>query len=103
MCKENCEEKCCSAEGKSCCCSEKGCDCGGEHSEHATMIMQLANEAWTELLKEKMKSAFEKALGDKLNKVAQVGVEASTGYWQNKMKVGIACAEFEEKLKKAMM
>ena len=100
MSKECCEgNNCCSAEES----SKNKCECGGEHSEHAMKIMLLAHEAFGELLKDKMKSAFEKAMGDKISKMAQVGVEASTAYWQNKMKVGMACAEFEEKLKKSMM
>ena len=67
------------------------------------MIMGLANEAWTELMKEKMKHAYEKATGDKMNKIAQVGVDACLAYWNNEMKDKAAFAEFEEKLKKAMM
>ena len=64
--------------------------------------MQLANNAWEELMKEKMKAAYEKAIGERMNKVAQVGIEASIAYWSNKMKEKSSWDEFEEKLRKAM-
>ena len=69
----------------------------------SAMIMGLANEAWGELMKEKMKASYEKAMGDKMNKTAAIGVEMCMAFWGNKMKEGAAIAEFEEKLRKAMM
>ena len=96
--KECCDEtNCCSSDAQECCTES----CGDEKS-HSDMIMQLANEAWAELMKEKMKSAYEEAVGDRMNKVAKIGVEACMGYWQNKMRSEAASAEFEEKLAKAM-
>ena len=96
---ECCEDKCCSAGKESCCCE---CSCS-ESNDLSKMIMQLANEAWGELMKEKMKAAYDKAVGDKMNKAAQVGVEASMAFWSGKMKEKASFAEFEEKLKKAML
>ena len=96
---ECCEEKCC--EAKECCsesCNESSCE-----ESKGDMMMNIANEAWEELMKEKMKSAYEKSIGDKMNRTAMVAVEACIAYWGNKMKEKAACAEFEEKLKKAMM
>lgn len=93
------EGKCCEDGGNSCCCNES-CE---ESMDHGKMIMQLANEAWAELMKEKMKAAYEKTMGEKMNKVALVGVEACIAYWTQKMKEEGACHEYSEKLKKAMM
>ena len=39
----------------------------------------------------------------KMDRMAQVGVEACIAYWNNQMKDKASFAEFEEKLKKAMM
>ena len=90
------EESCCTAKSAECCCEE-------ESKSMGKMMMDLANEAWSELMKEKMKASYEKAVGDKMNKAAQVSVEACMAYWNNKMKEQASCAEFEEKLKRAMM
>ena len=100
------EEKCCETGNE--CCEDSKCGCGSEcscdsGSSKAGMIMGLANEAWAELMKEKMKAAFEKIKGDKMDKVAQIGVEACMAYWGNKMKDKASFEEFEEKLNKAMM
>ena len=84
------------------CCSHKDC-CEDSSMDHAKMMMDLANEAWSELMMDKMKIVYEKAMGDKMNKMAAVGVEACIAYWTNKMKEKGSCAEFEDKLKKAMM
>ena len=97
---EECNEGSC-CESSSDCCESKGC-CEQEKGM-GVMVMRLANEAWEELMKEKMKSAYEKAMGDKMNKTAQIGVEACMMYWGNKMKGKMAWMEFEEKLNKAMM
>ena len=66
------------------------------------MMMGLANEAWSELMMDKMKAAFEKAKGQKMDKVAHISVEACMAYWANKMKSKEAWAEFNEKLMQAM-
>ncbi|MEK6983627.1 MAG: hypothetical protein AABX33_03565 [Nanoarchaeota archaeon] len=102
MGQECCGEKSCSEEKDACCCSAKECCCNN-NEDHGKMVMELANEAWSELMKEKMKTAYEKAMGEKMNKVAQVGVESCIGYWTNKMKEKHSWDEYEDKLKKAMM
>ena len=96
---ECCEENCCSSGKESC-----GCECScGEKNNVSKMILKLANDAWSELMKEKMKAAYEKETGDKMSKAAHVGVEASIAFWSGKMKEHASFAEFEEKLRKAMM
>ena len=95
-----CDEKCCSS--KSCECNES-CGCSSEETSKSAYMLKLADEAWSELMKEKMKESIEKMVGDKMNKTAQVSVEASMAYWSNKMRNEAAWAEFEEKLRKSMM
>ena len=99
------EEKCCETNDSCCEDSKCGCEneCSCESNNMATMIKGLTNEAWSKLMKEKMKAAYEKAIGPKMDRMAQVGVEACIAYWNNQMKDKASFAEFEEKLKKAMM
>jgi hypothetical protein len=91
-------EECC--EG-TCECTEEGCSCDKERFQSA-MVMGLANAAWAELMKEKMKKAYEKAIGAKMDKIAALGVEANLDYWKGKMQEKSKWADFDEKLKKAM-
>ena len=103
---ECCEESKCGCGSESSCCeSSCGCNdscCDSEMSK-GKMFMNLAEEAWMELMKEKMKAAIEKASGPKMDKAAQVAVEASIAHWADKKKKEAVCAEFEEKLHRAMM
>ncbi len=96
-----CEESCKSGCGSDCSCGNEGC-CKEEMSK-GEMFMDMANEAWHELMKEKMKHAYEKAIGEKMSKAAAVSVEACMAYWSQKMKNEASCAEFEDKIRKAMM
>jgi hypothetical protein len=65
-------------------------------------MMGIADEVWEELMKDKMKKAFEKARGEKMDKAAGLAVEASISYWEGKMKEKAKWSEFEEKLKSVM-
>ena len=97
-----------------CSCNEEGCSCGSENcsckkdncceseKSHSAMIIDLANSAWAELMKEKMKKAYEKTMGGKMDKIAALGVEANIDFWQGKMKEKAKWSEFEEKLNDAM-
>lgn len=96
---ECCEQSC----NTSCCDSGCGKDSCCEDESKGKMFMGLANEAWSELMKEKMKAAYQKAIGDKMDRAAAISVEACMAYWKHKMTSEAACAEFEEKLMKAMM
>ena len=67
------------------------------------MMMHIANEAWEELMKEKMKAALEKVKGAQMDKAAQVAVEATMAYWAGKKREEASYSEYEDKLHKAMM
>ena len=66
-------------------------------------MMILANQAWEDLMKEKMKMAYEKMIGDKMNKSAQASVEGCMAFWNDKMKSKASRAQFESNLDKVMM
>ena len=96
-CEDNkCEikEKHCHEKKKSCCSS--GC-------EMTDMLMRQADQAWNEVVVEKMKEHFKANLGEKIDQIAAAGVKASTTYWQNKMKAKAEMHQEFENIKKAMM
>ena len=94
---ENCETgKCESESKKKQCHHNSGC-------EMTDGMLRLADEAWEELVKEKMKKIFEEHNGEKMNKVAQASVEAATAFWQTKMEGMSRCHESKEKIKAAFM
>ncbi|MBI5391194.1 hypothetical protein HZB02_06920 [Candidatus Woesearchaeota archaeon] len=112
MGKECCGQGCCEdKEGKENCCSgeeHEGCcegscndDCG--EMEMAKVMMGLANRAWGELMVDKMKKAYEKSSGAKMDKATEVAVEACMAFWNNKMRDKASWEAYEDKLKKAMM
>ena len=92
--KQCCSEESCSAE--SCCEESTGC-------EMTDMMLKLADEAWSELMKEKMKAAFESERGEKMDAVAKAVVNASIGKWEYKMLGKAKCNEHKEKIKQAFM
>ncbi|MFH1394454.1 MAG: hypothetical protein ABII71_03715 [Candidatus Micrarchaeota archaeon] len=71
---ECCKDECCSDD----CCGEKG-------HEMPVMMMHMAHAAWNELMVEKMKAAFEKKNGARMEKAAQVAADHSTAFWNARM------------------
>ena len=49
------------------------------------MMKDLSMEAYSELLVEKMKAAYEKKMGKRLDRIAEVAVDHAIRYWASKM------------------
>lgn len=58
------------------------------------MMLSLADAAWAELMKEKIKILFEKERGSNMDKVAEVATKASMEFWAKKMSGTEADEEF---------
>ena len=90
---------------------EHGHECGSGHGhceceeedDMASQMLELADEAWGELLKEKIKKLLEKNQGAKLDKLAEICYEGAHEYYTGKFGEKAKWAEFEEKLNAAMM
>jgi len=80
--------------GCNCGCSSCTCGCCGKVDE----FVNLAKSAHHELLKQKMKAAFEAKIGKKMDKVANVVVEAALVCMKDKMAERQAHEDFEKKL-----
>ncbi len=74
------EKTCCSEEKESTCCGEEK-DCGS-HSEE---MMELAHQAWEDLMMDKMKVHYEAQKGESMDKVAKISVEACSEFWKHKI------------------
>lgn len=95
----------CSTENNSCDTNKNSCDSGSKKSSGECTIAEdlvcLAKEAKHELLKEKMKKVLEAKIGKKLDRVAEVAVDAALACMQHKMAAHEACKDYEQKLSAA--
>lgn len=93
--------------GSSCSC---GCGCGcGSHAHHhhddeggchcAEKFLEIADEAWAEVLKEKIKSKIIAKKGEHLEKLAELVAIANGEKWKHKISAKMKCGEFKDNLK----
>lgn len=85
-----------------------GCGCGcrsGSHHHHdedcncAEKFLELADEAWKEVLKEKIKAKIIAKKGEHMDKLAEIVAKANGEKWKNKITAKVQCHEFKEQLK----
>lgn len=62
---------------------KSGCATGCDVTD---MVLNIAHDAWEELMREKMKAHYEKNMGEKMDKTAEAAVLATMSHWKNKMK-----------------
>lgn len=61
-------------------------------------IKKLANEAWAELLKDKIKKQFEIKVGERMDKIAEIAADASIECWKHKIEAKEVYKDYENKL-----
>lgn len=110
----------CQCQRQPCSCSKCGCSCGsqktttcgcscsqcqsqgevcGEHGHsHAKKFLELADQAWMEVLKEKIKEHI-KANSKHIDELARLVAEANQERWKKKIEAKSCCCCFEDKLK----
>lgn len=87
-----------------------GCKCGcgdnyhhhhhdGESCDCAEKFLHLADEAWVEVLKEKIKAKIISKKGEHLEKLADIIAKANCEKWKTKIASKHNCNEFKEDLK----
>lgn len=106
------KQSCCGSSGYGCqtskgcgssnggCSSHQSCEDHSHHSgcDFSHKLIALADQAWMEVLKEKIKKEIE--LNDhKIGEVARIVAAANHDRWQRKMAKKQACASFEDQLK----
>lgn len=73
-------------------------DCCNMHEE----MLALADEAWMELMKEKMKAEIDRVSGAHMEKVAKLVTETNFAKWSDLIKGKAKCNEYKDNLKKLM-
>lgn len=90
-----------------------GCGCGskghGYHHHHheeeeggcscAEKFLQIADEAWTEVLKDKIKAKILAKKGDHIEKLAEIVAMANGEKWKHIISAKTKCHKFKDELK----
>lgn len=93
-------------------CSKEGigsCGCGNRIHPHyhnsegschcAEKFLEVADEAWKEVLKEKIKAKIIAKKGEHIEKLAEIIAIANGEKWKHKISAKTKCNEFKENLK----
>jgi hypothetical protein len=89
-----------------CCSHDKNChenhhhECchHHEHEDFAKQLLEMADEAWMEVLKEKIKEEIRSTSGSHLEGLAKIVSEANSLRWKNKLSSQKECSQFKEKI-----
>lgn len=96
-CQEGAATQCCSTG----CCG--GQSCKDEQGSHAQKLLNLADEAFKELLKEKIKQELEKTSGAKLAALGKALAEANLRRHGHEIQGKLACKEVEGQLQSLLV
>lgn len=86
------------------------CGCGGHGHHHyhdhgeegckcAEKFLEIADEAWKEVLKEKIKAKIIAKKGEHIEKLAEIIAMANGQKWKSKISAKKNCHEFKDSLK----
>ncbi len=93
-------EQCCSTE--SCATTQKSdSDCGCGCDMHEKLLL-LADDAWMELLKEKIKAEIDKSNGQHMDKIAKLVADTNCDKWGHMIQAKVKCNEYQDNLKALM-
>lgn len=106
------EDSCCGHEKNSCheqsCCCQKNCSCPCHSHEddckknHADKLLCLADQAWMEVLKDKIKQEILKNSGEHLDGLAKLVASYNSKRWRDKIEAKKGCCDFDEQLRNLM-
>lgn len=96
-------EGCCSTDKESCSQHECPCCCHKQQSHEHTCnwtekFLELADDAWMEVLKEKIKKHIESTSGQNLDQLTKLISEANQARWHSKMASKKGCDDFKHRL-----
>ncbi len=93
-------DECCSEHE---CCHEESCEhhhhhAHEHHDDFAHQLLDMADEAWMELLKEKVKEQIKTSSGAQLDQLAKLVSEANHVRWKHKMGLQKDAQTYQDKL-----
>jgi hypothetical protein len=94
----SCEDTCHSHKTCSCCCHKNGNGHNHDECDMSDFLIELADCAWSEALKEKMKEYILSTQGDRMAELAKIVAEGNNQRWKHKMEKKQGCSDFKEKL-----
>lgn len=81
------------------CSTDCKCSCHQhDYSHFSDQLLAMADEAWMELLKEKIKEKIEEQTGKHLDQLASLVATANHARWNNKIESSKAKGEYKEKI-----
>ena len=93
MSQECTEGRCCTTTGNT------NCNSGDECCDLPEKLIALADEAWYEVVKAKLKKEIESSCGDKLDKLAKIVAETNNKRWAHKIEGKVTCEEYKNSIK----
>lgn len=89
----------------SCCCCHGHNEChenhhGSEQGDFAHQLLEMADEAWMEVLKDKIKHQIETSSGKHLDQLAKLVADSNHIRWKHKMQGYKVCDEYKESILK---
>lgn len=84
--------------GCGCGCSECKCACHQKEGCFSDQLLEMADEAWMELLHEKIKKHIESISGKELDKLAAIVSKANHARWKEKMDICKTKDDFKEQI-----
>lgn len=96
----HCEHDSCKSEKDCACCNGT---CSHHHHHHHTQdfaheLLEMADEAWMEVLKEKIMQQIESSDGKHLDELAKLVCDSNKTRWKNKLGANKSVSEFREKI-----
>lgn len=95
----NCGSKGC---GCGCGCGSKSCQCLCHHTKYADQLLQLADEAWMEVVKEKIKDEIRQHSSESVNQLAKLVAASNNARWKDKLQAKKDQEDFETQLRNAL-
>jgi GTP-dependent phosphoenolpyruvate carboxykinase len=73
-----------------------------ENYDFTKVLLELADEVWMEVLRDKIKEQIISSNGKHLDKLAATVAEANNARWKSKMAAKKMCHEYKDKIEQAL-
>ena len=92
----------CGSKKCNCCCGCKDCQCSCHQTKYADQLLHLADEAWMEVVKEKIKEEIRQHNSENINQLAKLVAASNNARWKDKLQAKKDQEDFETQLRNAL-